>query len=328
MPGYAVSESMQAGFPALAVEGPPGALSATFVPSLAMLCSSVRLDGAELLDPRAGVEAYATTGSTCGIPLLHPWANRVSERRFAVPGTGREIDLRDESLFKVEENGLPIHGVLPALLPFAVTSAAAGEETADVHAEIDTERAPRLLEAFPFPHRLRIEIRLRGLKLTVRTHLAATGDVPVPMTFGYHPYLRLPAPRARCRALIPAGTRLVLDERTLPTGEAVPNDLTDVALAGASLDDAFGDIPPGAPFAAAASDGSGADVRMGRGYPWAQVFSPAEAGFTCFEPMTSPANALVTGRGLALVRPGREAMAGFAVSWSLPRSGEPGSPAR
>ena len=46
----------------------------------------------------------------------------------------------------------------------------------------------------------------------------------------------------------------------------------------------------------------------------AQVFSPAGADFVCFEPMTAPANALVSGDGLRLVAPGREAMAGFAIS--------------
>ena len=52
-------------------------LQATFVPGAAMLCSSLRHEGDELLAQRSGVHAYAEHGSTMGIPLLYPWANRL-----------------------------------------------------------------------------------------------------------------------------------------------------------------------------------------------------------------------------------------------------------
>ena len=45
---------------------------------------------------------------------------------------------------------------------------------------------------FPFPHQVRIEARITDTTLTIATTVRATGDAPVPISFGYHPYFRLP----------------------------------------------------------------------------------------------------------------------------------------
>src|SRR5919106_55700 len=70
-----------------------GPLKATFVPSLGMVAASLRHAGEELLDRRAGLRAYRDTGAVMGIPLLHPWANRLARdelithgRRIRLPG--------------------------------------------------------------------------------------------------------------------------------------------------------------------------------------------------------------------------------------------------
>jgi galactose mutarotase-like enzyme len=313
MSGYRVVESSREAFAAIDLVGPPGSLSATFLPSLAMLCCSLRDGERELLDLRRGIGAYAERGKTCGIPLLHPWANRLSERRFEVPGTGRRIDLGDGSLVQVEENGLPIHGVRPSLLRFEVERTAADADHADVRAALAFEPAHAAFAAFPFAHRLVLDVRAGGRKVTVKTTLVATGEAAVPFAFGYHPYLRLPGPRVEVAVTIPAGERLVLDERNLPTGAREPAGRRRSALEARAFDDGYAAVEPGGAFAAEGPDGR-IEVRMGRGYPFAQVFSPPDAAFACFEPMAAPANALVSGDGLRLVAPGREATAGFAVT--------------
>src|SRR3984957_4516665 len=55
---------------------------AEFVPAANMVCVSLRVGGAELLDPGQGVQAYAERGKTMGIPLLYPWANRLDHRGY------------------------------------------------------------------------------------------------------------------------------------------------------------------------------------------------------------------------------------------------------
>ena len=165
---------------------PSGALRAEFVPAANMVCRSLSHRGAELLYPGHGVDAYAREGTTMGIPLLYPWANRLAQRRYAV--AGRAVELPDPAgRYPLDPAGLPIHGALPALLPWSVEDAAADRFTA-----VLDWNAPALLELFPFPHRVSLAAVLTDDQLMLVTTVTATGEVPVPVSFGYHPYLVVP----------------------------------------------------------------------------------------------------------------------------------------
>src|SRR4051812_50185636 len=63
-----------------------GALESHWVPSMGMVGASLRHEGRELLGQRGGLEAYASRGATFGIPLLHPWANRLGGVSYDAPG--------------------------------------------------------------------------------------------------------------------------------------------------------------------------------------------------------------------------------------------------
>ncbi len=55
-----------------------GSMAAEFVPEANMLCCSLTRKGSSCCTPGRGVRAYGDRGKTMGIPLLHPWANRLS----------------------------------------------------------------------------------------------------------------------------------------------------------------------------------------------------------------------------------------------------------
>src|SRR5437763_16767175 len=110
-----VEETTREGYPALSLES--GDLTATFVPQLGMIGASLTHKGEELLGQRNGLPAYEAKGSTMGIPLLYPWANRLSA--LNCEAAGKRIDLDpDSSYVRLDPNGLPIHGLLAANPPW------------------------------------------------------------------------------------------------------------------------------------------------------------------------------------------------------------------
>jgi aldose 1-epimerase len=306
------------GYAALRLHSAEG-LTATFLPGAGMLGCSLRDGDEELLGQRRGLEAYVRDARTMALPLLHPWANRLARDTFAVAGT--ELRLRNGATgLHREENGLAIHGLLAGAPDWVVQrDGTAGGEAADAGgaafaATFDFGAHPELLASFPFPHVLRIEVALHARSLRVTTTLTATGEVPVPVAYGFHPYLQLPGtPREQWQVELPALRHLQLDERSIPTGAAHERPARVEALRERAFDDAFDGVAPGTRFAV--RDGTRRiEVRFEQGFPAAQVFAPLSEPVICFEPMTAPTNALVSGEQLRLVPPGERDVSAFSIS--------------
>ena len=288
-------------------------LSATFLPGLGLVGVSLCHAGAELLGRTENLARYASEGSTLGIPLLHPWANRLPGARYRAGGADVELDV-GSPLLHLDGNGLPIHGVVGPRLPWRVVAERADEVAAALTAELDYS-APELLAVFPFPHRLRQEVSLAADGLTIATELTPTADRAVPISFGFHPYLVLPGlPRAQWRFEAPPLERLVLDARSLPTGVRDPWP----GLAGPldrDYDDGFAGVGDGTAFALAGG-GRRIEVTFLEGYPYAQLFAPPGQEYVCVEPMTAPTGALASGEGLRFAAPGKTFRAAFRVAVS------------
>jgi len=284
-----------------------GELEADFAPEAGLVGCSLRHRGEELLAQRKGLEEYARSGSTFGIPFLHPWANRLAGFGYAVGGNEVRLD-RDSGLLRIEEHDLPIHGLAPYALQWEVEEN--GGDALRAQAEFDRER----LTGFPFPHKLAVEVSLDDTALTIRTTLTATAAVPVPIAFGYHPYLTLPgSPRADWEVDMPVDRRLLVDENMIPTGEAEMPAFRSGALGERSLDDGYELPEHPRPFRVSA-DGRTLGVEFVEGYTHAQAFAPAGHDLICFEPMTAPANALISHDGLRLAPPGEPFHAVFRIT--------------
>jgi aldose 1-epimerase len=284
-------------------------LRASFAPGANMVLHSLTLGDRELLATRNGLEAYAERGSTMGIPLLHPWANRIAGFTYRAAGTEVVLD-RDSELFKCDAGGLPIHGALPSLLRWEVVES----EATSLLARLDWDPEHRVFELFPFAHRLEYRALLEERRVEIEVALEPTGDAAVPVSFGFHPYLRIPGgDRASAQISLPVRRALIHDASMIPTGETEPCEPGLRQLGDSAWDDGFADLASPPRFRLG-NHGAEVTLTFLRGYRFAQVFAPPGSDFVCFEPMTAPANALASGADLPVVAPGGRYEAAFEIA--------------
>jgi aldose 1-epimerase len=303
------------GFSALTLSSPTaGGIEAAFVPAAGMVGCSLRHRGEELLGMRRGLRAYVAERITMGIPLLYPWANRLGQTRFSL--AGRDVALESVSPpLRMDGNGLPMHGLLAGAGGWRVERHESVGDGAVLAARLQFGAEDGLTAAFPFPHELELAIELRGAALTITTTIRASGDAAVPIAFGFHPYLRLPGvDRRDWEVEVPVRERLRLDERMLPTGEREAVDVPAGPLGSRTFDDAYLAPEGSAPFVLA---GGGRRIELAflSGFPYAQVFAPAEDDVVAYEPMTAPTNTLVDGGPeLRLLARGDRYRAAFSIT--------------
>ena len=203
-------------FEAVTLTDPSSSLTATVVPMAGMIVTSLRDGEHEFLGQRRGLDAYITAGKTMGVPILYPWANRLSANDYGIngavvtltPGTGG---------VRTDEHGVPIHGVLTGYPGWLVSDRSDNSLTA----VLDFGGRPRLLASFPFPHVLTQRMTLEDRTLTVETTVTPTTAASVPLCFGYHPYLQLPgSPARRVDLTTPTMRHRPVDDLGLPDRRA------------------------------------------------------------------------------------------------------------
>ncbi len=311
-----IGEREVEGYSALTLaSGASGGIDAAFVPDAGMVGCSLRHRGDELLGQRGGLRTYVAERSTMGIPLLYPWANRLDRTRFTV--AGREVNLDAISPPPaVDPNGLPIHGLLAAASGWEVDRHEPVEDGGVVAARFDFSAHDELMAGFPFPHDLLLEATLEGTTLTITTTVRATGDATVPISFGFHPYFRLPGiARSEWEIELPVSEHLVLDRRMIPTGEREPARVESGRLGSRTFDDAYVAPPDSAPIRPRRWRQADRGLVREPGIRYAQVYAPDDDDVVAYEPMTAPTNALVTGGpALPLVAPGDFYDASFSIT--------------
>jgi aldose 1-epimerase len=282
-----------------------GELEATFLPELNMLGVSLRLGGEEFLALPGGVATYRRRHAT-GLPLLAPWANRLDGWAYRVGRVRVSLDGLD---LTIDQNGLPIHGTTWRE-SWNLNAAKARGGTASLQASLAYDR-PDQLAAFPFPHELLVAAQVDGRVLSIDTSVRATGDRGVPISFGYHPYLRLPSGRRdRWRLVLPDRKHLELSTGGIPTGRATAEP-AEADVVGART---FDDLYELGETRTAELEGPSHRLRMSfvSGYPFMQIYAPPRENFVCLEPMTAPTNALTAGT-CPTIQPGGTFAARFSI---------------
>lgn len=287
-------------------------LQATFVPSAGMLCCSLRHRGEELLAQNAGVATYAQRGKTMGIPLLYPWANRLSGFDYTVANRTVAVP-HDPTRIALDGGGLPIHGVIGGRQHWELLHSPEPGARSLAARLIWSKSAPELFEVFPFQHDVHYEAHLTGDRLRVTITVDACGEDQVPVAFGLHPYLSPPGiARENYMVELPAMRHLRLDAHEIPVaaGETLPTQRFE--LGEHEYDDGFDLVADPARFGVQGGTRR-IELELVEGYPCAQVYAPRTGQFICFEPMTAPANALRSGEELRVLAPGERHRATFTL---------------
>ncbi len=297
-------------FETVTLRDPSSPMTATYVPNAGMVATSLSDDGVEMLGQRRGLQAYVSNHKTMGIPILYPWANRLSSNGYGVdgavvtltPGTGG---------VRTDQHGVPIHGTLAAYPDWHVTTQLESQLTA----ELDYAARPGLLATFPFPHLLTLDITLADRTLTVKTTVSATTGSRVPLCFGFHPYLQLPdVPRAEWQIETPAMRFHPVNAWGIPTGVLEDREASTEVLGEKFIDDGYDEVQPGSVFAVSGGNRR-IEVHFDEGYTAAQVFAPGDDDVVCFEPMAAPTDALRRG-GYRVANAGESAVAQFRIKVS------------
>jgi aldose 1-epimerase len=275
---------------------------------------SLRLGGVDLTEP---FPETATPPSGCGIVLV-PWPNRVKDGAWEHDGTVLQLALTEPARSNA------IHGLL-RYRPYELVERTSSSVTQSAAI------FPELGYPFELDTTVRHELGAEGL--TVTHTIANAGDTTAPVAIGAHPYLKIgDLPTGDLTLTVAAETHLDVDERLNVVGESpvasTPFDLrAGRRVAELKLDDGFADVPlvsGRAEHVLSAADGRRVVLWGDESFRFVQVYTSrtfatrtASDVALAVEPMTAPANALNTGRGLHWLAPGES----WTAVWGIRHEG-------
>lgn len=270
---------------------------------------TLSINGIDLVPP-FGEDQTPPAGA--GIVLV-PWPNRIRDGRWSHDGVDHQLVISEP------EKNNAIHG----LLRYTEYRPIARERDS---VTLSATVYPQLGYPYLLGTAVHYELVSDGLKVT--HYVENLGAEAAPVAIGTHPYLKIGGvPTADLELRLDAASHIEVDERLLPTGE-VPVDGTEWdfregrRVGDVSLDDAFGEIASEdgqVLHTLTAPDGRSVSIWADSEFEYVQVYTtttfPGEDGDVAIaiEPMTAPAEAFNSGRGLRWLDPGEE----WQISWGI-----------
>lgn len=247
------------------------------------------------------------TPSASGV-VLAPWPNRVRDGVWDDGGISRQLAITEPAKNNAS------HG----LLRFTAYEIEQTDAAATLRATIPPQTG------WPYEIATSVSYWLTDAGIQVTHTLTNRSDAPAPVALGTHPFLTLGDANPRELVLrVPAGTQFDTDERMLPTGTSpAPDHLREgVRLGDVTLDTGYTDLARDADgnvrHTLTAPDGRRVTLWQGPGFDFVQVYTtrdyPDQALTVAIEPMTAPADALNSGRGMRRLAPGET----WTLSWGI-----------
>ncbi|WP_210443142.1 aldose 1-epimerase family protein [Nocardioides sp. SYSU D00065] len=245
--------------------------------------------------------------------LLMPWPNRIRDGRYSFGGRDLQLGLTDPG------RGNASHGL-----------ARWAAWTLEEHTDTSVSLVYRLMAQTGYPWTLDLhvlyDLSADGLVVTqTATNLSAE---PAPYASGAHPYLCVGDAIEDLELTVPAHTRVLVDDRQLPTGtEPVSgaHDFTSPRRIGDMvLDDGYGDLAheDGRATVSLVDPVAGAGVALwvDETHRWLQLYTPPvdpPRPALAVEPMTAPADAFNSGTDVVTLAPAGSEGDELSVSWGI-----------
>lgn len=251
--------------------------------------------------------------------VLAPWPNRLDRGEYTFDV------VRGQAALNEPEHRNAIHGLV-RWLPWGVASRSSEA------IELGCTLAPQ--PGYPWFLELGVEYRLTAEGLEVSIQAQNTSTSPAPFGIGFHPYLAMGGPIDEAMMSIPASTRLVTDERGLPTGDepvtGTAFDYTSSRSIGTmKLDTCYAQMirsDDGLVRARVSAPERDRDTTIwaDERFPYLMVYTgdtleppPRRRCGIAVEPMTCPPNAFATGSDVVRLIPGEA----WRARWGIDVSG-------
>ena len=326
MPDYAVDRAHLDGQEVYVLREAASGAEAQIVPALGANCVALRLPPVGCDEPPVHVLVSPTRagdlgpgGYMAGNPILFPFPSRMRRGQFVFESRPVQFDVDPDT-------GDHIHGLV-ASRPWTVDLAEARGDRAMLRVAIQLDSIPEIARQYPYPCRLTVVYTLRDAALTVKMGVRNTGDGPLPMGLGFHPWF--PAAfasegsRQEAEVQVPGQRTWVLGSDLLPTGQTVPvSGALDLqqprALGAQAYDHIFTDLiaqahgaPAGWSEARLRNPWAGQEIVVQADPQYREwvLYAPPDKPIVCLEPYTctaDAANLAPTGvdSGLTVVPPG------------------------
>lgn len=235
----------------------------------------------------------------CSGVVLVPWPNRVRDGRWRDGDTVQQLAITEPRF------GNASHG----LLRFTAYTV---DQSEDASVTLRASVVPQTGYPYLVDTSVRYALREHGIEVTHTLTNRSTGAAPVAL--GTHPFITIgDADPHELILRVPAATEFETDERMLPTGTrpADPALREGMRLGELTLDTGFTDLTRDddglVRTSLTAPDGRTTTLWQGAGFDYVQVFTtakyPGQSIALAVEPMTAPADAFNSGRGLRRLEP-------------------------
>ncbi|MDQ4215290.1 aldose 1-epimerase family protein [Microbacterium capsulatum] len=248
---------------------------------------------------------------SCSGVVLVPWPNRIRD--------GVWIDGDETRALAVTEPAL--HNASHGLMRYTAYEIA---EQDDATALLRADVVPQT--GYPYLLETSVRYTLTEDGIAVEHTIVNRSTTPAPVALGTHPFLTIgDADPRELRLRVPAETFFETDGRMLPVGESPVSGGTDLRtprrLGELQLDTGFATLRRDADgrvrSTLAAPDGRTVTLWQGEGMDYVQAYTtdryPDQDLVVAIEPMTAPAEAFNSGRGLRRLAPGES----WIVDWGI-----------